>query len=333
MAADLHLVHVLVHIFNSMLESARSQDARDTPRSARSHGYGSPRDERFFTPRTVARENSASNSDEWGTPRYEPSPRFETPRYGSDGEFVTPRMFDADRKAEGGGGRLNALRRSGSFKDDAGGAGNSSSKMLPPRGRAYSSDLQPQYEYASQAKSVGPGAAYKDVDPYDYDDGQAEPYLQQHSDHSQHQQHQQQESPPPQYIKENNELEDEIDYIALDLAAAGLSEHDVEDVFSYARHGRLEEIERLFNKGLPVDVRDAYGNTVLIIACQNGNKRVAKAVLRRGANINARNHKGNTPLHYCYNYGYGETLGQYIISKGADPEARNNGGKSVWQGI
>ena len=54
------------------------------------------------------------------------------------------------------------------------------------------------------------------------------------------------------------------------------------------------------NLGLPVDVRDNYGNTILVIACQNGNKRVAKAVLRRGANINARNHKGNTPLHYCY---------------------------------
>jgi hypothetical protein len=96
------------------------------------------------------------------------------------------------------------------------------------------------------------------------------------------------------------DIDEENEYVALDLAAAGLSEKDVEDVFSYARHGRCEEIERLFSKGLPVDVRDSYGNTVLVIACQNGNKRVAKAVLRRGANINARNHKGNTPLHYCY---------------------------------
>jgi hypothetical protein len=96
------------------------------------------------------------------------------------------------------------------------------------------------------------------------------------------------------------DIDEENEYVALDLAAAGLNEKDVEDVFSYARHGRCEEIERLFSKGLPVDVRDSYGNTVLVIACQNGNKRVAKAVLRRGANINARNHKGNTPLHYCY---------------------------------
>ena len=29
-------------------------------------------------------------------------------------------------------------------------------------------------------------------------------------------------------------------------------------------------------------------------------QRVAKNVLRRGANINSRNAKGNTPLHYCF---------------------------------
>jgi ankyrin repeat protein len=49
-----------------------------------------------------------------------------------------------------------------------------------------------------------------------------------------------------------------------------------------------------------LQVRDEYGNTILVIACQNGNKRIAKAVLRRGADINARNYRGNTPLHYCY---------------------------------
>ena len=112
-----------------------------------------------------------------------------------------------------------------------------------------------------------------------------------------------------------------------------ISEEDVSDLFSFARHGRVEEIERMLNRGVPVDVRDEWGNTLLTTACQNGNKRVAKAVLRRGANINARNAKGNTPLHYCFHFGYGDTLGQYIISKGADESARNNQGKPPWDGI
>ena len=118
-----------------------------------------------------------------------------------------------------------------------------------------------------------------------------------------------------------------------DLAAAGLTEQDVEDVFSFARHGRTDDIEDLLDRGLPVDVRDEFGNTLLTIASQNGNKRVAKLVLRRGSNINARNHKGNTPLHYTFQYGYGETLGQYLISKGADSTVRNNQGKLPFEGV
>lgn len=113
----------------------------------------------------------------------------------------------------------------------------------------------------------------------------------------------------------------------------GISEKDVEDIFSYARHGRCEDIERLLDRGIPLNVRDEYGNTLLIIACQNGNKKVAKLVLRRGADINARNHKGNTPLHYCFHYGYGDTLGQYLMSKGANSSIRNNAGLPCWDGI
>ena len=110
------------------------------------------------------------------------------------------------------------------------------------------------------------------------------------------------------------------------LYAAGLTEEDVEEIFSCARHGRVEEIERLLERGVPVDVRDEYGNTLLTIACQNGNKRVAKVCLRRSADLNARNYKGD-------HYGYGDTLGQYLVDKGANEHARNKSGKEVYDGI
>ena len=70
------------------------------------------------------------------------------------------------------------------------------------------------------------------------------------------------------------------------------TEDDIEDIFRYARHGRIDDMEFLLSRGMPVDVRDEWGSTLLIIACQNGNKRVAKLVLRKGADINARNNKG-----------------------------------------
>lgn len=61
-------------------------------------------------------------------------------------------------------------------------------------------------------------------------------------------------------------------------------------------------------RGVPVDVRDKHGNTILIIACQNGNKRILKAALRRGADVNAANASGNTALHFCYAFGESKGL-------------------------
>jgi hypothetical protein len=61
------------------------------------------------------------------------------------------------------------------------------------------------------------------------------------------------------------------------------------DVFSLARHNRTSEVSALLDKGIPVDVKDKFGNTLLCVACQNGLKKMAKLALRRGADINAPN--------------------------------------------
>eukprot|EP00941_MAST-03F_sp_MAST-3F-sp1_P004882 g4882.t1 len=114
---------------------------------------------------------------------------------------------------------------------------------------------------------------------------------------------------------------------------ADIEDEDIKNVFSYARHNRCKDLDALLQKGIPVNVRDRYGNTLLIVACQNGLKRVAKLALRKGADINARNYKGNTCLHFCWAFGYGETLGQYLISKGADSSLRNVENLTCFEGI
>jgi ankyrin repeat protein len=50
-------------------------------------------------------------------------------------------------------------------------------------------------------------------------------------------------------------------------------------------------------------------------------------------NIDFIDYKGNTPLHFCYTYGYGDTLGTYLISKGADPDIRNHSGHVCYDGL
>eukprot|EP00904_Undaria_pinnatifida_P012818 jgi/Undpi1/8667/HiC_scaffold_25.g11132.m1 len=107
----------------------------------------------------------------------------------------------------------------------------------------------------------------------------------------------------------------------------------VEDIFSYARHNRVEDLERMMDNGVPADVRDDHGNTILIVACQNGHKRALKAALRRGADINATNARGNTALHFCHAFGYGNTLGRYLVDKGASASIRNRTGMVCYDGI
>ena len=114
---------------------------------------------------------------------------------------------------------------------------------------------------------------------------------------------------------------------------AGASEEDIQAVISAARHGRVDEVSAYLDHGIPVNIRDKFGNTILAIACQNGLKKMAKLALRRGADINARNYKGNTPLHFCFTYGYGDSLGEYLISKGADPTIKNHEGSTCYEGL
>ena len=116
------------------------------------------------------------------------------------------------------------------------------------------------------------------------------------------------------------------------------------------RHGRFAEVEDVLRMGLPIDATDQHGNTLLTVACQNGNKRIAKLALRQGANINHTNVrvacasldaqlvslcsqlKGNTPLHYCYSFGYQE-LGDYLIDKGADVAVTNEHHMTPLEGL
>ena len=60
---------------------------------------------------------------------------------------------------------------------------------------------------------------------------------------------------------------------------------DFAELCSYVRHGKYREVEEKMNEPdwtLPIDYPDVVGNTLLMVACQNGNKRIAKLCLRRG---------------------------------------------------
>jgi hypothetical protein len=104
---------------------------------------------------------------------------------------------------------------------------------------------------------------------------------------------------------------------------------------SCVRHGNYTEFEQMLDDCdgiVPIDYADDVGNTLLMVSCQNGNKRMVKLCLRKGSDMNKQNTNGHTCLHYAFGYGFHE-LGAYLISKGADDSVANAEGLTCYEGL
>ena len=111
------------------------------------------------------------------------------------------------------------------------------------------------------------------------------------------------------------------------------SELDFSHIRSLVRHSKIDEVRNLLEHpdwNLPIDFEDENGTTLLHIAAQNGSKRLAKLLLRCGANVNAQTHNGCSPLHFAFGFGY-SNLGEYLISIGADDALVNIEGLTCYE--
>jgi ankyrin repeat protein len=113
-------------------------------------------------------------------------------------------------------------------------------------------------------------------------------------------------------------------------------DEEFEKMCSLIRHGKLPDLEETFDQNslnISINFQDRItGNSLLHIAAQNGNKRILKFLLRRGASVNIQNLNGQTPLHFAYGFGY-QSLGEYLISKGADDSLKNKDGLTCYEGL
>ena len=87
----------------------------------------------------------------------------------------------------------------------------------------------------------------------------------------------------------------------------------------------VQEIERILGGSLgQIRARDMNGSTVLHWV---SNEWVAEYLISKGADVNARNKEGNTPLHICV-IGRDAKVARVLLEHGADVNARNNGNKT-----
>jgi len=105
---------------------------------------------------------------------------------------------------------------------------------------------------------------------------------------------------------------------------------DLPTLFSRVRHGRYGDVLKELSLGVPPDTTDTHGNTLLLVACQNGRKKIAKCCLRYNANIDVQNRAGNSALHFCFMYGH-LALFDYLLEKGANDRLLNGDGKACYE--
>ena len=75
------------------------------------------------------------------------------------------------------------------------------------------------------------------------------------------------------------------------------------------RNGNISRVESLLDRGADVNVRAGYyGWTPLMVAVYYGHPDIAKLLIERGANVNARDRYGHTPLAFAKHHGKKEII-------------------------
>lgn len=89
--------------------------------------------------------------------------------------------------------------------------------------------------------------------------------------------------------------------------------------FDFARAGDTERIGAYVDHGVPVDLADAQGNTLLMLAAYHGHAATVTALARRGADPNRLNDRGQSPLAGAVFKGEDEVV-RALLAAGADPD-------------
>lgn len=63
-----------------------------------------------------------------------------------------------------------------------------------------------------------------------------------------------------------------------------------------ARSGAAEDLAEYLDHGLPLDVRDEDGNTLLMLAAYHGQAEAVRMLVARGADVDLRNARDQSPI-------------------------------------
>lgn len=91
-------------------------------------------------------------------------------------------------------------------------------------------------------------------------------------------------------------------------------------MFDLARAGETERLAAYVDAGVPADLTDAAGNTLLMLAAYHGHATTVRALAERGAAVDRPNDRGQTPLAGAVFKGEPDVAAA-LLAHGADPDA------------
>ncbi|MFG1811800.1 ankyrin repeat domain-containing protein [Streptomyces sp. NPDC049040] len=91
-------------------------------------------------------------------------------------------------------------------------------------------------------------------------------------------------------------------------------------VFDLARLGDTAKLAAYIDAGVPANLTNDRGDTLLMLAAYHGHADTVRALLQRGAEVDRANDRGQTPLAGAVFKGEREVVGA-LVEGGADPAA------------
>ncbi|GAA2145806.1 ankyrin repeat domain-containing protein [Glycomyces algeriensis] len=93
-----------------------------------------------------------------------------------------------------------------------------------------------------------------------------------------------------------------------------------EAAFDLARTGEAERLIRFVTTGLPVDLVNGSGDSLLMLAAYHGHADTVRALIKAGADIERRNDRDQSPLAGAVFKDYRDVVA-VLLDAGADPDA------------
>jgi ankyrin repeat protein len=91
------------------------------------------------------------------------------------------------------------------------------------------------------------------------------------------------------------------------------------DLFEMARTGDADALVAHVDSGVPVDLTDGKGNTLLMLASYHGHQALVARLAERGADVDRLNDRGQSPLTAAVHQRQ-DAVVRTLLALGADPE-------------